>query len=251
MSNLLIENMRNNAGINEEFEINEDLLIEGLVFFKKSKRLKRLVTGLKKKLAKKPSKAGEQLISDLEAIVVYYKQLEDKYKYSKGDAKKEVRTMYKQSNVKFASYLKHLQQKEIKDMLVAVGALALVAATILMILSVGPTLGGFMSGVKAKVGLGAASGTGNSASIAAQHSYGVGAHNLAAGKQALIDTALEKSHIYTNMNTPINKVLTPAMMNGLEKTKFTTLTGKKAITTLKDISTGAYGSARATANLIK
>jgi len=293
MSSLLLEDIRKNAGVVETLELNEELLVEGLVFFKKSKRLKRLIAGLKKKMAKKPNKAGDQLIVDLESIAAFYKQLEDRYKFSKGDAKKEVKKMYRQSNTKFASYLKHLQQKEVKDLLIGVGALALVAATVLMILGAGPSLGGFMTTLKAKMGIGVAAqgaegsvtamggysgagqaahtaaaaemtknaavdstksavlggaSTGKAAEFAAKKGAALAgqstgkAAEFAASKQGAIEAALNKSNIFTNINTPMDKVLTPATMNGLAKAKFMTPVDKEAFGVLKELSGGRYAA---------
>lgn len=124
----LYEEIRGNAGVSDVY------LEEGIVFFKNSSKLKRLLKSLSKKhekLVKKSdmsnAKALSVLITELTKVTVKFESVEQKYKDVKGkDEKKNVKAEYTALEKEFKKLIDVARKDSTKKALIAVGGLAVV-----------------------------------------------------------------------------------------------------------------------------
>lgn len=130
----LVEEMRKNAGLINE----EQILTEGIKFFKNSKKITKLANKLEKKANKlfdkdnvEGSKELSKFVSETKNIADKFQKLEDEYKNAKDkDKKKELKTKYSSLEKEFQKLLKILKQEKVKKSLVEVGGLALAASIV-------------------------------------------------------------------------------------------------------------------------
>ena len=109
----------------------EEILNEGLVFFKHSKRLTRLLEKIESKTFKikkqEPKGVMIMVVEKLKEAIEIFKKLEEKYK---GKEKKKTREGYEKAKEKYKDLLLLLKQDETKKAFKAIGlASALVALT--------------------------------------------------------------------------------------------------------------------------
>ena len=153
MNNYLLENIKKNAGlVGQESLINElmenvtieeeylsesemEYLAEGLVFFKKSKRLNRLADVLEKKNEKKNLGGMKRIINSTRKVAVMYQKVEQKNKSKDKVERKEAKAEYKKIGRDFSDILDELKRKEIKTTLKAIGGISVIVAIVLLITS--------------------------------------------------------------------------------------------------------------------
>jgi len=153
MNNYLLENIKKNAGlVGQESLINEimenvtieeeylsesemEYLAEGLVFFKKSKRLNRLADVLEKKNEKKNLGGMKRIINSTRKVAVMYQKVEQKNKSKDKVERKEAKSEYKKIGRDFSDILDELKRKEIKTTLKAIGGISVIVAIVLLITS--------------------------------------------------------------------------------------------------------------------
>jgi len=153
MNKYLLESIKKNAGlINQETlvrELVEDVVIEeeylseseleylaeGLVFFKKSKRLMRLADVLEKKNEKKDLGGTKRIIRLTRKVALMYQETERKNKSKDKVERKEAKAEYKKIGKDFSDILDELKRKEVRSTLKAAGAISVIVAIVLLITS--------------------------------------------------------------------------------------------------------------------
>lgn len=118
----------------EELLLQDDLLEEGISFFKNSEKLVKLYNAIKQKSAsvtdEKDKKTLTELLEKIKNLAIKFQGIEEGYKTSKD--KKKVKESYKKLEDDFIDILKLANKEQTKSLLKNIGLYGIMAASLLL-----------------------------------------------------------------------------------------------------------------------